>query len=52
MLLHLLTQRFGDLSAKVHEKVHAADLNTLDLWGDRVLAARSLEDVFITLNAP
>jgi predicted transposase YdaD len=46
MLTRQLTQRFGDLSSGVREKISAAGLDELELWIDRVLDARSLEDVF------
>ncbi|MEO5330625.1 MAG: DUF4351 domain-containing protein [Magnetococcus sp. YQC-5] len=46
ILLRLLTRRFGDLSTSIREKLNAADMNTLELWTDRVLDAHSLEDVF------
>ena len=46
MLTRQLTQRFGDLSSGVREKVNAASLEELELWIDRVLDARSLEDIF------
>ncbi|MBF0604677.1 MAG: DUF4351 domain-containing protein [Nitrospirae bacterium] len=46
LLLRLLQRRFGPLPESVTEWLHAADLSTLELWGDRVLDARSLDDVF------
>ncbi|MEO5376687.1 MAG: Rpn family recombination-promoting nuclease/putative transposase [Magnetococcus sp. DMHC-6] len=46
MLLRLLTRRFGTLPPNIQEKVNTADLETLELWSDLVLDARSLEDVF------
>ncbi|MEO5379050.1 MAG: DUF4351 domain-containing protein [Magnetococcus sp. DMHC-6] len=46
MLLRLLTRRFGTLSASLQERVNAADTETLELWSDLVLDARSLADVF------
>ncbi|MEO5378456.1 MAG: DUF4351 domain-containing protein, partial [Magnetococcus sp. DMHC-6] len=46
MLLRQLTRRFGNLPTNIQEKVNAADLETLELWGDQILDARSLEDVF------
>ena len=45
ILLRQLTRRFGDLASWVHERVKAADLETLEQWTDRVLDARSLNDV-------
>ncbi|MBF0133189.1 MAG: DUF4351 domain-containing protein [Magnetococcales bacterium] len=46
LLLRQLQRRFGPVSESVTEWLHAADLSTLELWGDRVLDARSLDDVF------
>ncbi|MEO5377908.1 MAG: DUF4351 domain-containing protein, partial [Magnetococcus sp. DMHC-6] len=46
MLLRQLTRRFGTLPSNLQEKVNSADLETLELWSDLVLDARSLEDVF------
>ncbi len=46
LLVRLLTRRFGELSAVVYAKIAAADSDTLEKWGDLVLDARSLEDVF------
>ncbi len=46
LLVRLLTRRFGVLPATVHEKIATADSDTLETWGDLVLDARSLEDVF------
>ena len=46
LLLRQLTRRFGDLSAWDREQVDTADMATLEAWGDRILEARSLEEVF------
>ncbi|MBF0425795.1 MAG: DUF4351 domain-containing protein [Magnetococcales bacterium] len=46
LLLRLLKRRFGALPGWVPERVHAADAATLETWGDRVLTASSLEEVF------
>ena len=46
LLVRLLTRRFGELSAAVHKQIADADSDTLERWGDLVLDARSLEDVF------
>ncbi|MEO5378511.1 MAG: DUF4351 domain-containing protein [Magnetococcus sp. DMHC-6] len=50
ILLRQLTRRFGTLSTSLQEKVNAADTETLELWSDLVLDARSLEDVFDSNN--
>ena len=46
LLVRLLTRRFGELPAVVREQIAAADSDTLEQWGDLVLDARSLEEVF------
>ncbi|MBF0461032.1 MAG: DUF4351 domain-containing protein [Magnetococcales bacterium] len=46
ILVRLLTRRFGELPAAVHEKIAVADSGTLEQWVDLVLDARSLADVF------
>ncbi|MBF0426540.1 MAG: hypothetical protein HQL66_12065, partial [Magnetococcales bacterium] len=45
-LLRLLKQRFGSLPGWVPERVHAADATALETWGDRILTAHALEEVF------
>ncbi|MEO5379183.1 MAG: DUF4351 domain-containing protein [Magnetococcus sp. DMHC-6] len=45
-LLRQLTRRFGTLPSNIQEKVNVADLETLELWSDLFVDARSLEDVF------
>jgi flagellar biosynthesis/type III secretory pathway protein FliH len=45
-LLLLLTHRFGALPEAVQARVAAADLATLDRWGDRLLTAPELASVF------
>lgn len=46
LLQRLLARRFGALSSDVVAKIAAASSRQLELWGDRVLDAPSLEDVF------
>lgn len=46
LLLRLLQKRFGSLPKSVTEWVHSANQSTLEIWGDRMLDAKSLEDVF------
>jgi hypothetical protein len=45
-LLRLLELRFGPLDESARNRVHQADADTLLLWGERVLTATSLADVF------
>ncbi|WP_437707312.1 DUF4351 domain-containing protein [Sorangium sp. So ce448] len=49
LLLRLLRARFGELPAAVVARIDAADVAELERWGDRVLAARTLDEV---LGAP
>ena len=37
---------FGPLPDEISERVHKADPNTIGMWADRVLDAKSLEEVF------
>ena len=46
MLRHLLTQRFGPLPNGMEQRLHAATVQDLERWADRVLNAQSLDEVF------
>jgi len=46
LLLRLMTRRFGPVAPDIEARIHAADAALLDNWGDRILDARSLADVF------
>ena len=46
LLLHLLASRFGVLPQGVQERVQQADVSQLERWGERLLDARTLEDLF------
>lgn len=46
MLLRLLRRRFGEVSKAIEGQVRAAESETLLRWGERVLDAATLEDVF------
>lgn len=46
LLQRLLTRRFGALPNDIVGKIAAATSAELELWGDRVLDAASLEEVF------
>jgi len=46
LLRGLLQQRFGPLSPEVSARLEAADVERLIAWGERVLDARTLADVF------
>lgn len=41
-----LAQRFGELPVEIQARLDAADADTLNAWGRRVLTATSLADVF------
>ncbi len=46
-LIRLLKHRFGDISPKYLQEIQEADHNTLLTWGERVVDAHSIEEVFI-----
>lgn len=46
MLLRQLESKFGPLSAGARRRIDAADAQTLLTWGERVLSAGSLAEVF------
>lgn len=46
MVLRLLRLKFGPLAPQTEDRVRSADANRLLEWGDRVLTAESLQDVF------
>jgi hypothetical protein len=46
LLQRQLVRRFGALSSDVVAKIAAASSRQLELWGDRVLDAPSLDDIF------
>ena len=46
VLRRQLAQRFGDLPARVEERIERAETDELERWLDRVIPAESLEAVF------
>ena len=46
LLLRLLERRFGPLSPRHRARIESADAETLLVWGDRVLTAQSVDEVF------
>jgi hypothetical protein len=46
LLERLLTRRFGPLPEEVREQLSAASREQLEAWGDRVLDAGTLAEVF------
>ena len=45
ILTRLLTRRFGPLPGNATARIRRADRATLERWTDRILTARSLDDV-------
>jgi hypothetical protein len=45
-VLRLLDRRFGTLPDEVVQRVEAATLVDLDVWTDRILDAKTLDEVF------
>ena len=46
LLLRLLALKFGALPAAIGARVEGADCDTLDRWGERILTASTLDEVF------
>lgn len=46
VLRRMLTRRFGPLPADAEARIQAADSPTLDAWCDRILDARTIDEVF------
>ena len=46
LMLRLLRLKFGPLEPEVEDQVRSADADRLLQWGERVLTAESLQDVF------
>ncbi|MBF0311223.1 MAG: Rpn family recombination-promoting nuclease/putative transposase [Magnetococcales bacterium] len=46
ILLRQMRRRFGELPEWVAAKVNAADTERLEIWSDRILEAKSLEEIF------
>ena len=47
LLQRQLARRFGPLPDAVLQRIAAASITELELWGDRVLDAASLDEVFL-----
>ena len=46
VLKRLLHKRFGKLPEEVELRLHKATLEQLEVWADRVLDARTINEVF------
>ena len=46
LLLRQLRMKFGPLDPGTEERVRSADADRLLEWGERILSAESLEDIF------
>ena len=46
LVLRLLERRFGTLDENLRSRVKAADADILLQWGERILTAATLEEVF------
>jgi hypothetical protein len=46
LLVKLLTRRFGPLTEVAMSRIQGAEPDLLELWGERLLSASSLDDVF------
>ncbi len=46
LLLRLVRLKFGPLEPEMEERVRSADADRLLEWGDRVLTATSLQEIF------
>jgi hypothetical protein len=46
MVLRLLRLKFGSLEPEIEDRVRSADADRLLEWGERVLTAEHLPDVF------
>ncbi|MFM7254236.1 MAG: DUF4351 domain-containing protein [Betaproteobacteria bacterium] len=46
VLKRLLHKRFGELPEEVELRLHKATLEQLEVWADRVLDARTINEVF------
>ena len=47
LLLRQLNRKFGPLPPEMERKIRSAEPQALMLWGDRVLDARTLDEVFL-----
>jgi hypothetical protein len=48
-LLRLLQKRFGEVAPEITTRVRNASMPELDRWTDRILDARTLDEVFAAM---
>ena len=46
LLMRLLVKRFGNVSESIESRLTQATIADLELWGDRLLEAKTLTDIF------
>ena len=46
LLMRLLVKRFGNISESIESRLTQASIADLELWGDRILEAKTLTDIF------
>jgi len=46
LLRRMLTKRFGELPSTIEMRLSQASIADLELWGDRILEAKTLTDIF------
>ena len=46
MLVRLMERKFGQVNGRSKTKIEAADSDTLLEWGEKILSASTIEDVF------
>ena len=46
LLRRMLTKRFGELPSAIEIRLNQASIADLELWGDRILEATTLTDIF------
>ncbi|WP_396956314.1 hypothetical protein [Nitrosomonas sp.] len=45
-MLRLLERRFGPINETIRTRIRAADSQTLLTWGEQILTAQTIEEVF------
>ncbi len=52
LLIRQLIRKFGNLPASYQHQIKQADAETLLLWGEQVLEAKTLQEIFATIQTP